>query len=412
MTIVPLSSLNNLECRMLGSNVVAARCQPPEPRISEEPQRVTLYYREGGSDKIYQVTLAATGTGYIVNFAFGRRGSTLQTGSKTASPVAYTTALKIYHKLVQEKMAKGYTPGETGQPYQQTVHTERNTGILPQLLNPIEVYEIEPLLTDPRWLTQEKMDGRRVLIQRDGEDIIGINRKGLTISLPQPVVDCAKGITSRQCLLDGECISDMFIVFDLLEQDGQNLRGLPYRLRLDALYQLRGLGGGQAIRFIRTAIRTADKRAMLADLRRQNAEGIVFKRIDASYTPGRPASGGVALKYKFTVSASCLVAAVHTSKRSVMLEVFDAHHKYKIPLGNVTIPPDQAIPGAGSIVEVRYLYAYPQGALCQPVYLGTREDIPAEACDVGQLKFKAPPGMAPDDESESPAESSCVAVAI
>jgi len=48
---------------------------------------------------------------FIVNFAFGRRGSTLGTGTKTASPVDHDTAKGIYDKLVNEKRAKGYTEG-------------------------------------------------------------------------------------------------------------------------------------------------------------------------------------------------------------------------------------------------------------------------------------------------------------
>ena len=43
---------------------------------------VTLYYREGSSDKVYQVSLEPKGDGFIVNFAFGRRGSTLPLASR------------------------------------------------------------------------------------------------------------------------------------------------------------------------------------------------------------------------------------------------------------------------------------------------------------------------------------------
>ena len=47
------------------------------------------------------------------------------------------------------------------------------------------------------------------------------------------------------------------------------------------------------------------------------------------------------------------------------------------------------IPPAGTIVEVRYLYAYPGGRLYQPVYLGPRDDVPPVACSMSQLKIKA-----------------------
>ena len=43
----------------------------------------------------------------------------------------------------------------------------------------------------------------------------------------------------------------------------------------------------------------------------------------------------------------------------------------------------------GTVIEVRYLYAYPDGSLFQPVYRGERDDVSAEECVVSQVKFKA-----------------------
>jgi bifunctional non-homologous end joining protein LigD len=54
----------------------------------------------------------------------------------------------------------------------------------------------------------------------------------------------------------------------------------------------------------------------------------------------------------------------------------------------VTIPPNQAIPAVGAIVEIRYLYAFRGGSVYQPVYIGERDDIDASACVADQLKFK------------------------
>src|ERR1039457_1060460 len=103
--------------------------------VSEATERVALYYREGSSDKVYQSAIEPDGDQFVVNFAYGRRGSTLTTGTKTSSPVDYDTAKKIYTKLVNEKKAKGYTEGESGTPY---THSEKqSSGILPQLLNQI-----------------------------------------------------------------------------------------------------------------------------------------------------------------------------------------------------------------------------------------------------------------------------------
>ena len=58
--------------------------------------------------------------------------------------------------------------------------------------------------------------------------------------------------------------------------------------------------------------------------------------------------------------------------------------------GNVTIPANQPVPQPGDVVEIRYLYAFPEsGVLFQPVYLGLRTDITPDECGTRQLKFKA-----------------------
>ena len=68
-----------------------------------------LSFQEGSSDKVYYVSLERVENDKcVVNFAFGRRGNALQTGTKTNEPVDFTTANRIFDKLVQEKMKKGY----------------------------------------------------------------------------------------------------------------------------------------------------------------------------------------------------------------------------------------------------------------------------------------------------------------
>jgi bifunctional non-homologous end joining protein LigD len=109
--------------------------------------------------------------------------------------------------------------------------------------------------------------------------------------------------------------------------------------------------------------------------------------MDAPFSPGRPNSGGPQLKFKFVESASFVVTGINT-KRSVTLGLYDGDRL--VPAGNVTIPPNHAIPQKGTVAECRYLYAHKQsGAIYQPVYLGPRTDIPPSECGVDQLKYKA-----------------------
>ncbi len=115
-------------------------------------QRITLYYREGSSDKVYQASIEPQGDLFLVTFAFGRRGTTLTTGTKTPELVDIDTATRIFEKLVNEKKAKGYTEGPEGTPYQHTAKEERVTGFLPQLLNPINESQLDRFIERSRLL--------------------------------------------------------------------------------------------------------------------------------------------------------------------------------------------------------------------------------------------------------------------
>ena len=349
-------------------------------------QQTTLYYRAGNSDKVYQVAVEPAGERYVVNFAYGRRGSTLSTGTKTNVPVDHARACAIFDQLVREKTAKGYTPGESGTPYQHTANAGRNTGIVPMLLNPIEAEEVANLIHNPDWCLQEKFDGRRVLIQKTGDQVIGINRRGLAISLPLPVlldVACIHG----DFILDGESIGDRVHAFDLLELDGEDLRPQSLSRRLVALMNLLASAQCPNLPMVESAFTPAEKGRKLTGLKTQRSEGVVFKRLDAPYVPGRPNSGGTALKHKFVAMLSAVVARVN-EQRSVSLRL--RGHQGWQNAGNVTIPANHPVPQAGDIVEVRYLYAFPEsGVLFQPVYLGRRTDVTADECVTTQLKFKA-----------------------
>jgi bifunctional non-homologous end joining protein LigD len=57
----------------------------------------------------------------------------------------------------------------------------------------------------------------------------------------------------------------------------------------------------------------------------------------------------------------------------------------------VTIAANQPLPPVGSLVEVEYLYAFPSGALFQPVYKGLRTDK-RQADPYTSLKFKQQSG--------------------
>ncbi|MDZ4405938.1 WGR domain-containing protein [Prosthecobacter sp.] len=347
-------------------------------------ESITLYFREGPSDKVYQASIKPKDGGFMVHFAYGRRGATLSTGSKTQQPVEYQIAKGIYDKLIKEKTAKGYCPAETTAPLQ---HTDKiRSGILPQLLNPVESHELEKLIHDPACWMQEKKDGRRLLIHKQGDTVTGINRLGLTVALPPSLIEEASACAG-DFLMDGEAIGDTLHAFDLLFIDDDDIRGRRCGERYLHLMNLLGSFQHPHIELVPSQFTTAQKQCCYHELKQRHAEGVVFKHSDAPYISGRPSAGGTQLKYKFYETASFIVAKAN-DKRSVSLILFE--NAKARPAGNVTIPPNHDVPSPGAVVECRYLYAFKEsGSIYQPVYLGPRDDIRSAECTTAQLKYKA-----------------------
>jgi len=348
---------------------------------------VSLWFREGTSDKVYNAAVEEAKGGFVVNFEYGRRGSTLTPGTKTQTPVPLDEATKIYDKLVLSKTAKGYKPTSNGEGVSSSVaaavttRDQRDTGLRPQLLNPITEDEAETYLLNDDWCAQEKFDGKRMTI-RKATDIIAANKKGLTIGFPNAIAVALQCVIT-EFVADGEAVGEVFNLFDLLDVDGTDLREKPYRERLEALTKLVGKGTKATV-VAKTAIGQKAKRALMEELKAANKEGIVFKKMSAHWYAGRPESGGSAVKCKFWASASCVVSKIN-AKRSIEVSLEGK------PVGNVTIPPNKDIPEVGQVVEVKYLYvAAVGGSLYQPIYLGVRDDVDAEECTFASqhLKYK------------------------
>jgi hypothetical protein len=81
-------------------------------------EQVRLEYRQGTSDKVYEVDLCEVGPDRcVVNFRYGRRGTPLRDGSKTPAAVSRAAAKAIYDKVVASKRNEGYVDfGTSGAP--------------------------------------------------------------------------------------------------------------------------------------------------------------------------------------------------------------------------------------------------------------------------------------------------------
>ena len=343
-------------------------------------ESITLFFRQERSDKVYKANLEEKEGEYVVNFAYGRRGATLKTGTKTQAPVAYEKAKIIYDKLVLSKTSKGYVPDEDSSNY--VVDTEqRKTGIHCQLLNPVEASELENFFEDDNWCLQEKMDGKRMLIKKTKDEIIAINRRGLSVGAPEKITNSANAIEST-FIIDGEAIDDTLYVFDILSFDEEDLKAKSYKERYEIL---QNISFSEGIELVDLVDKTEEKQALFKQLKNDLKEGVVFKKLNSKYSPGRPNSGGNQRKFKFYDTVSVIVTKLN-DKRSVGMSLIEKGKD--IFVGNVTISVNKEIPKLEEIIEVRYLYAYKDGSIYQPTFLNVRDDIKREDCLLSQLKYK------------------------
>ena len=344
-------------------------------------ESVALSYQEGSSDKVYNAELVEQSTGFVVNFAYGRRGNSLVTGTKTNFTVTYEVAKKTFDKLVKSKTAKGYKEKGATLNTINIVTDKEDSGIRPQLLNDISETEANFYIENDAYCMQEKFDGRRKMITCDESNYVqGVNKKGVIIAINEEIKKLCEKIPGPY-IIDGEDMGDYIMLFDDITEPH-----LPYLERYQILRELVH-PYSDTLKFVKTAWSTNTKQIMFDRLKRERAEGVVFKLADAPYTAGRPASGGNQLKCKFYDTASCIVSSVSNVKSSIALHVLDDDGTI-VPIGNTTLYPNSPKVHVGNIVEIKYLYYNEGGSLYQPVLLDVRDDVYTDECKLDKLKKK------------------------
>jgi bifunctional non-homologous end joining protein LigD len=153
------------------------------------------------------------------------------------------------------------------------------------------------------WLFEVKWDGYRAIATLKGGDATLASRKGndLTGRFPSVAKALAGAVRTPDCVLDGEvCALDeqgrssfsvmqqgsgplVFYAFDVLEVDGEPLLDLPLvgrRERLVGLLDRRG-------KTVRLSELFEDGEALYAAAKEQKLEGIIAKKADSRYQPGK-----------------------------------------------------------------------------------------------------------------------------
>lgn len=161
----------------------------------------------------------------------------------------------------------------------------------------------ESLPRGPGWVYEPKWDGFRALVTVEGGEVTLTSRNGndLTGRFPELARAARLAIRAADAVLDGEvCALDeggrprfsllqqgagtpVLVLFDLLELDAEPLLELPLSERRRRLEALVAPGAGNVL----VSPRVGDGEALLAAARAGGLEGVVAKRLDSRYRPGR-----------------------------------------------------------------------------------------------------------------------------
>lgn len=243
------------------------------------------------------------------------------------------------------------------------------------------------ILRNPNYAAQQKFDGKRIILEIARTNVTAYNRKGLACSVSPEIIQEARRLAPLAPLtLDGEWIREVksFQAFDLLELCGQNTTELAFKVRQGHLFNTLNFTSFQTIKAARTEYEEDRKIALLQQVHAANLEGVVLKPITAPYRIRRELDH---YKLKFTAVSSFLIIK-RNDKESVAIGLYDDAGRL-IPCGDVKIRNDRFKLTEGMIIDVRYLYAFPQSQrVFQPRMEKIRDDLQSENCTVSQLRYK------------------------
>ncbi len=168
---------------------------------------------------------------------------------------------------------------------------------------PMLATSVDALPQGPGWTFEPKWDGYRALLTVRGGEARLTSRNGndLTGRFPEPARAAARAFRSPSVVADGEvCVLDgeghssfgllqrgadqaTLVLFDLLELDGVPFVDLPLHERRSRLERaVDGRVGGVVL-----SPQFDDGEALLEAAREHGLEGVVAKRLDSRYQPGR-----------------------------------------------------------------------------------------------------------------------------
>lgn len=175
------------------------------------------------------------------------------------------------------------------------------------------------------YTVSEKANGERCLVEFNGIEMVAYNRKGHLVSVPPEGALILQRL-GHPFVADGERLmrdnSGQYVVFDVLEWDGEDMTALPYRKRLTRL--VRGMHRAGLLKDVHLTPTIAQAQQnsviphlsvllgvqgepmvqnVLQEIQAVGGEGVVIRSLNASY-----ARGG--FKYKFLEDIDAFVIGI------------------------------------------------------------------------------------------------------
>ena len=221
---------------------------------------------------------------------------------------------------------------------------------------PMECLPVTKLPDGPQWVYELKLDGYRAqaIRERSGVRLLSRNGKDLTKRFPGVVTALGEAIASGT-VVDGELVAlgdngkpsfnalqnadtrtpVVFYAFDILRHDGEDVKAEPLRDRLHILdsafipsdyAQLCAHFPGPAAAFAEV-------------VRRMGGEGVIAKRLDRRYEPGK--RSGAWVKMRLNLGQEFVIGGytpgIHKHCKRVAYAYFPQGYPHKYPMPKMAI---------------------------------------------------------------------------